>query len=64
MIGKSRLTAESGLDQDEGSHIRAIENEKVWVHSENKVWRTRHLSQREGPSVQFFSEQRSTSFLA
>jgi len=36
------------------ANIRAITNEKVWEHSENKVWRTRHFSQREGPSVQFF----------
>jgi len=44
--------------------IRVITNEKVWGHSENKVWRTGHFSQREDPSVQYFSEQRPTSFLA
>jgi len=46
------------------ANIRAIANEKVWGHSENKAWHTRHFLQREGPSVQFFSEQRPTSFLA
>ena len=65
--GKSRLAVESGLGQDAGSHkadFRAITNEQVWGHSENKVWRTGHFSQREGPSMQFFSEQRPASFLA
>jgi len=37
-----------------GLNIRTITNEKVWGHSENKVWRTRHFSQSEGPSVQIF----------
>jgi len=29
-----------------------------------KSWRTRHLSQSEKPSLQFFSEQRPTNILA
>jgi len=46
------------------ANIRAITNEKVCRHSENKVWRTRHFSQCESPILQFFSEQRPTNVLA
>ena len=42
------------------TNIRAITNEKVWGHRGQKVWRTRYLSQSEGPSLQFFSGQADT----
>jgi len=41
---------------------RAITNEKVWGHRENKVWRTTHLSQSEGPSLHCFQNNDQQTF--
>jgi len=46
------------------ANLKAITYEKVWGHRESKVWRTGDLSQSEGPSVQFASEQRPINVLA